>query len=157
MLAIYQWIRLDKLWKSFFLISNYWPKTEKYSTHNKVGFMQAILGRHLCCLYLCCLFVLVYYLLVFDFSHSTLNRNFIHAGQSRVCAIITNVTKILYNWTVYFISVDFYKNVYQSTSFTTFLWANTGLVLQWFRFLKLILTRGLDKTCRSTLKKGYLF
>ena len=27
---------------------NYWPKTEKYSTHNKVGFMQARWGRHLC-------------------------------------------------------------------------------------------------------------
>ena len=54
-LTIYQWIWLNKLYKpmeSFFQISNYflnyWPKTEKYLTNNKVRFMQARWGRHLC-------------------------------------------------------------------------------------------------------------
>ena len=53
--VIYQWIRIDKLYKlieSFIQISNsfsnYWPKTEKYLMHNKVGFMQVRWGRHLC-------------------------------------------------------------------------------------------------------------
>ena len=46
-LNIYQWIRLNELYKlleSFFQIlnsfSSYWPKFKKYSTHNKVGFMN---------------------------------------------------------------------------------------------------------------------
>ena len=30
------------------LFSNYWLKTEKYSSNNKVGFMQARWERHLC-------------------------------------------------------------------------------------------------------------
>ena len=53
--VIYQWIRFDKLYKlmeSFLHISNlflnYCPKTEKYSMHNKVGFMQTRWVRHLC-------------------------------------------------------------------------------------------------------------
>ena len=30
------------------VFSNYWQKTKKYSMNNKVGFMQARWGRHLC-------------------------------------------------------------------------------------------------------------
>ena len=47
--VIYQWIRFDKFYKlmeSFFqisnLFSNYWQTTDKYSTNNKVGLMQAM-------------------------------------------------------------------------------------------------------------------
>ena len=57
--VIYQWIRLDKLYKlmerfffqisNLFLFLNYWLKIKKYSINNKVGFMQARCGRHLCC------------------------------------------------------------------------------------------------------------
>ena len=37
--------KLYKLMESFFFsISNYWPKTKKYSTNNKVGFKQAMWG-----------------------------------------------------------------------------------------------------------------
>ena len=47
--VIYQWIRLDKLYKlmerfffkfkNLFLFLNYWLKIQKYSINNKVGFM----------------------------------------------------------------------------------------------------------------------
>ena len=46
------WQALQTDGKLFFqisnLFSNYWLKIKKYSTHNKVGFMQARWGRHLC-------------------------------------------------------------------------------------------------------------
>ena len=89
-IAIYQWIRIDKLYKlieSFIQISNsfsnYWAKTAKYLMHNKVGFMQVIWGRHLC--WSAHVLVFIYFALIL---HDLIEKNNVLLINKLTCPVI---------------------------------------------------------------------